>query len=251
LKLRPVRKCNFCGGEAATPYLEGELGRWCGEMLRLAQCDECGLVRTTPRPLSGELYLQELEGDLATIEPLKRQFSRPEVRENHRKAVQKVMAAAKRPVRSLLDMGCGAGTLMMAAAHMGIEAHGNDVNKLAIDMLTELGFNAYHGFTQNLDFDGRKFDAVMMLNYIGRSFLPFDDLKLCGELLNDGGVVYIMTPYLNSPQHKLQGAKWNVFGNDNVHYFSYETLAAMVTMAGLKIVDDVRSGWLTFIAVKQ
>jgi SAM-dependent methyltransferase len=251
LRLRPVKKCNFCGGEAATPYLDGELGRWCGEVLRLAQCDNCGLVRATPRPLSGELYLQELEGDLATIEPLKRQFTRPEVRENHRKAVQRVLALAERPVRRLFDMGCGAGTLMMAAAQMGIEAHGNDVNKIAVDMLKELGFFALHGFTQNLDFSGEKFDAVMMLNYLGRSYLPYDDLKLSAELLDDGGAVYILTPYLNSPQHKLLGPKWNVFGNDNVHYFSRENMVDMVTAAGLEIVEETMAGWLTVVAVKK
>ena len=243
-----VETCNFCGGGSATPYHEAELGAWCGRPLQLLRCDGCGLVRASPRPLIQSLYRRQIDGDISAIEPLRRGFSRSGVAANHRRMVERVVEAAERPVRSLFDVGCGAGTLMMEAARLGIEAQGNDINAIAVDMLNDLGFRAHKAFTRELALDGRKFDAVMLLNYLTRSYTPFDDLGVCRELLHEDGVVCIHTPYLDCPQHRAAGGAWSVFGNDNVHYFNPETLAAMIAAAGFRVVDEDRGGWMVILA---
>lgn len=250
MKWQSVKSCNFCGGRDAIPFAHPERAVWRDDRpLRLVECGNCGLVRATPRPLRSDLFRAQLAGDLTVIAPLTRQLSGPNIGALHRRAVEQAMAAAERPVHTLYDMGCGAGTAMMEAARLGIESQGSDANKVAIDMLGELGFTARHGFPRQIDFDGMKFDAVLCLNSLGESYEPFDDLKLCRAVLHDRGALYLRTPYLGGPQHRAKGAAWAVFGQENVHYFYRDTLAAMIEAAGFRIVDEERIGRLGIAAV--
>jgi SAM-dependent methyltransferase len=250
MKWQSVKSCNFCGGRDAIAFAYRELEIWRDDRpLRLVECGTCGLVRATPRPARSDLFHAELDGDITVIAPLRRQLSATKTPIEHRRAVEQAVAAAERPVVTLYDMGCGAGTVMMEAARLGIEARGGDANKMATDMLSELGFAVHHGFPGQVDFGGAKFDAVTCLNYLCESYEPFDDLKVCRAILHDGGALYVRVPHLGGPTHRAQGVAWAIFGHQNVHYFTRDTLASMIEAAGFRIVHEERAPRLSIAAV--
>jgi hypothetical protein len=245
-----VTACNFCGGPASALYMRSHVPNWYqGKPLELYQCEGCGLVRASPRPDPRALYRNYLAGTDKVREITMRKLERPNVLLHHRRAIEDAMGFARRAVHSLYDMGCGAGTVMMEARRLGLEAEGNDLNRASIDMLVADGFKARCGFTRELEFD-RGYDVVMNLDYLEHSYEPFDDLKTSHRILNQGGVLYLKTLYLGCPNHLLDGEHWNLFGNGHFHFFHPDTLKAMVREAGFSIVSCKTAALITIAAVK-
>ena len=180
----------------------------------------------------------------------RRKLARDRVDEHHGRAIETAQKFAERPVKSLFDMGCGAGTLMTAARNRGIESEGNDLNKASIDRLKAMGFMAYQGFTQQLSIN-RTYDMVMNLDYLEHSYNPTEDLALCHRILNPGGVLYLKTLYLGCPNHVAYGAGWGLFGNGHFHYFFPETLNAMVVKSGFRVKHVETKGLILIIGVKD
>jgi len=156
---------------------------------------------------------------------------------------------ASKPKR-VYDMGCGAGTVMMAAKEEGLEAWGNDVNKAAVEMLSEMGFNVQHGFTEELELPSEYFEIVMNFDYLEHSYTPLEDLKVCHRILKPGGLMYLKTLYLDCPSHREKGEAWQLFGSGHFYYFSMSVLKRMIESVGFKI-ENVLEGQLVFIAARR
>lgn len=252
MRWEDVEACNFCGSGDSRPFLRLHTSNWYDNRpLTLVKCAHCGLVRATPRPHRSDLYRRYLAGAPNLVALVQKRLNRPNVMSIHTRVVEEAVEAARRPVKKLFDMGCGAGTVMMAAHLMGIQAEGNDVNGVAIRMLDELGFTARLGFTKQLDFGGMKYDAVTSLEYIEQSYEPFDDLKRSHELLYEGGVLYLKTVYLDCPDHQASGETWPMFGAGHFHFFHPETLSAMIRGAGFKIIETRFASTATVIAIRE
>jgi len=197
----------------------------------------CRLVRATPRPVRYDLYRNHLIGTEKAILPVRKKLSRSNSIAQHRRAIEEAAKAARRTVKKLYHMDCGAGVLLMAARALGIEVEGNDANLVAIRMLRELGFNVHHGFAGEVEFGDLKVDALMSIGHLGESYEPFGDLKRAHALLNAGGAVYLKAPYLGCPNHLAYGQAWKIFGASFIHYFYPETLRAMIERAGFTVID--------------
>jgi SAM-dependent methyltransferase len=233
-----VDECNFCGSTNSRVYLTLSTSNWYdNQMLRLAECTDCRLVRATPRPVRKDLYRSHIIGTVKALQHVRKRLSRPNIIKNHARAIEEAAKFAKRPLRNIYELGCGAGTVLMGARSLGIEGEGNDVNLVAVKMLKELGFKVRHGFTNELDFSGMSFDGVVAFNYFEESYEPFDDLKRARELLKPGGVIYVRSLYLGCAEHQAAGEAWKNFGGGLFHYYYPETLRAMIEAARLKILD--------------
>lgn len=252
MRWQTVDDCNFCGSRRAKPFLAIDTANWYDQRaLELSECVDCRLVRATPRPDREDLYRNYMIGTPHVAALVKKRLLRPNVLAFHRRAIEDAVKLAKRPVRALFDMGCGAGTVLMAAKTLGISGIGNDVNKVAVMMLNELGFDVRHGFTNTLDVEGLKVDVVMSLEYIEQSYEPFDDLKRSHALLNSGGILYVRTLYLECPEHRASGDAWPMFGVGHFYHFHADTLRAMIEAAGFHILDVRLTGMATIIATRE
>lgn len=247
-----VPKCVLCGSENTSVYLNSDVPPWYQKQpINLLECGKCHLVRADPRPERQALYKNYLAGADNVKLIVERKLARPNVGLHHRRAIEEAMTYADRKVERLYDMGCGAGTVMMEARELGLEAQGNDVNKASVDMLKEKGFKAFHGFTRDLTLPSDYFDVVMNLDYLEHSYEPLDDLKTCLRLLRKGGVLYLKTLYLDCPAHKEQGVHWNLLGNGHFHYFFPDTLRELMTKAGFGVLDLKLGGLVTVIGLKR
>lgn len=246
-----VETCDFCAGRGQRLYLESSVPRWYAERpLRLVECTDCGLVYASPRPRADQLYASYLNASENVRQAVQRKLERKNVMDIHRKHVTTAMERLGHPAERLYDMGCGAGTVMMAARELGLEAWGNDVNKAAVDMLREAGFEARLGFSSELDLPGGHFDIVINFDYLEHSFTPMADLRTCFDIVKPGGIMYLKTLYLDCPAHREKGEAWQLFGAGHFYYFTTDVLRRMIEAVGFTI-EDVREGQLVFVVARR
>jgi len=252
MRWETVRACNFCGSETAGSFLNLATPNWYdNRSLLLAECSNFRLVFASPRPERRDLSRDYIIGTNRALAHVRKRMLRPNLLANHRRVLEEAAKLAKRPLRNLYELGCGAGTMLMAARTLGIDGEGNDVNLVAVKMLQELGFKVRHGFTNELDFREMNFDGVVAFNYLEESYEPFEDLKRSFALLRPGGVAYIRSLYLGCPEHKAAGEAWKAFGGGLFHYYYPETLRAMVEAAGFKILDTRLLNVASVIGIRE
>lgn len=102
-----------------------------------------------------------------------------------------------------------------------------------------------HGFTKDIETIA-SYDVLMNFDYLEHSYEPFHDLKVCNNLLRDGGLIYLKTLYMDNPDHLLKGDCYQLFGQGHFHYFRVRTLLALMVNAGFNIVR-IQLGPLVFI----
>lgn len=244
-----VTTCNFCGSDKSKLYLESKVPKWYeNRPLRIVECLDCGLAYSSPRPEKESMYVSYLSGDTGAQKMLEKKLSRPGVLDVHRKHVLQAKKYLGYQPERLYDMGCGAGTIMLAAKDLGIEAFGNDINKACIDWLQGQGFKAQHGFTSNLSIPEEKMDIVINLDYIEHTYTPLEDLKMCFDMLKPGGILYLKTLYLGCPDHKTKGEAWQLFGHGHFYYYTPKVLKEMVKAAGFTIIEATEKSLITIVA---
>jgi len=246
-----VATCNFCGSADRRLYMESHVPKWYRRQpLKLEECMECGLVRASPRPTLNMLHGDYLAGGPASLRAIKHKMKRPLIRQYHRLEIKRAAKSlGHRPAR-LFDMGCGAGTTLMEAQALGIEAWGNDINRAGVDMLNAMGCHALHGFSSEIELPSQHFDIVLNFDYLEHSYTPLEDLRRCFEITKPGGILSLKTIYLGCPDHQRFGEHWDMFGAGHFHYFTEDSLPSMVESVGYDIVK-ILLGNLVFIVAQR
>lgn len=247
---KDVTNCDYCNTTEFTHYMTSKKSKWFdGKHLKIKKCNNCGLAVASPRPDRNIIYHDFLNGLDSADKAVARKMARPNVMVVHERAIQHALKFQPN-AKTLFDMGCGAGTIMEAAKNNGLSAAGNDINKSAIKRLDELGFETYHGFTNELDLPKNKYDIVINFDYVEHSYEPYMDLIKCNEILKDDGILYLKTLYLDCPDHILKGYAYQLFGQGHYSYFPARTLCSMLYSAGFEI-EDLRLGQLIFITARK
>lgn len=250
-----VSKCNFCGGEAFSEYLNSTKPLWFdGRPLILCRCDNCDLVFANPRPTRVDANEEYLAGDELAVEAIERKNARNNVYAIHRKVIATATEHLGRKPLALYDMGFGSGSLLEVAKEEGLEAWGNEVNKAAVDRLRSMGINALFGFTGDVDAPTGHFDIVTNLDYIEHTYQPMDDLRECHRLAAPGGILYLKTLYLDCAAHLMAEDSWHLLGRpsgeSHLHYFWPRVIRDMVVKAGFTVLD-IQIGQLISIIARR
>ncbi|MEL6660905.1 MAG: class I SAM-dependent methyltransferase [Bacteroidota bacterium] len=196
------------------------------------------------------MYKNMMAGGEFAQRIMKRKLERPKVFDIHRKIVRQAMNHYLGEPKSLYDVGFGAGSIMMVAREEGIESvGGNDLNGHAAKVLQDQGYDAVCAFTQDLCVT-KQYDIITCLDYLEHSYTPSADLKFMYELLNDNGILFLKTLYLDSPKHKDMGVSWPLFGQGHFHFFWPDVLKDMFTETGFEILECKSAALITIIAKK-
>jgi 2-polyprenyl-3-methyl-5-hydroxy-6-metoxy-1,4-benzoquinol methylase len=118
-------------------------------------------------------------------------------------------AAGNRMGLSILDVGCGSGTLLGLLKRRGFHAKGVDFSaeaaKIAKD---ENGVEVAVGSLEEAHFPDQSFDVVTLFHVMEHVINPHQVLAEVARVLASNGVVVLQVPNIESWQFKIFGAKW-------------------------------------------
>jgi SAM-dependent methyltransferase len=143
----------------------------------------------------------------------------------------------------LLDVGCGAGSLVMAAIQAGWRAEGIEISQPAVDFLRQKDLPIFHGELAMARFPDNSFDVVTASELL--EHLP-EPLKLLGEIariLRPGGLFWATTPHGQGVSARLLGADWTVVTPpEHLHLFSIKGMKILLEKAGFNQVKIYTHG---------
>jgi 2-polyprenyl-3-methyl-5-hydroxy-6-metoxy-1,4-benzoquinol methylase len=120
-----------------------------------------------------------------------------------------IRAADNRKDLSLLDVGCGSGTLLGLMKHRGFRPLGLDYSHEAARAAeAENGVRVIVGSLEQAQFAAQSFDIVTLFHVMEHVTNPRNVLHEVSRILKNDGVVVLQVPNIDSWQFKAFGANW-------------------------------------------
>ncbi len=104
----------------------------------------------------------------------------------------------------LLDFGAGSGATLTALSEQGAEV--TAVEPFGYDHLRRKGFRVYRALDQIPA--GSKFDGILTLEVIEHLQTPWETLAQFGNLLKNGGWIFVATPNAGGLNARLNRSEW-------------------------------------------
>jgi SAM-dependent methyltransferase len=211
-----MKQCNICGTT-----------RHVGTLYRLEKprpytvlkCKNCGLVYTDlvfTAATDGKSFFasETAPGQYFNLEDDARRYFAPRL--------DAILALTDGQTGRLLDFGCGPGFFLAAAARLGFEPYGIDIEKgLETFIKDRFGFDVHIGQVGDAPYPAGFFDVITMWNVIEHLSDPYGRLLELKSFLRPGGLMAIETPdeyslvrRLAHLLHRFSGGRLSV-----VHHF--------------------------------
>jgi 2-polyprenyl-3-methyl-5-hydroxy-6-metoxy-1,4-benzoquinol methylase len=224
---RTVTHCAVCGGHRFR-YL------FSIEEHRLVRCGECNFTLLNPQPSDHDLSALENTGE--PVDAADAQLrQRTAVR-----TLDELAAYAGSSRGKLLEIGCGDGTLLIAAAQRGFAVTGVERSASACErarsrLLAEgVAGEIVHGDVDAVDARAGEFDACIVADLLERVRDPRQFIQQLHRLLRPGGVLYVATPSLDSWSAQLRSARWAEFKPEHLFYFNRRSLESLLFAQGFR-----------------
>ena len=217
--------CAVCGGTEAAPLFDKD-------GFAIVRCRGCGLVyvnpRLTPAALAALYQGQEISPAAYYVRT---------ARQDEASFAQRLALIERfREPGALLDLGCGPGTFSAVARGRGWRPLGLDVNPRSIAHCHERGLEAICDVFPSAALDGRRFDAIVMNDFLEHLPDPGAALEAAGALLAPGGVLFVTTPDVGSLMARVSGPRWlHLKPNEHLNYFDRVTIDRLLTRAGYRV----------------
>lgn len=133
----------------------------------------------------------------------------------------------------LLDVGCGAGSLLEKAAELNWEVEGVEVSSSAVESLRRKNLKVFHGTLTEAAYPDDYFDVVTASEVIEHVEDPAEVLREIARILRPKGLLWMTTPNGNGISTKVLGTNWSVIAPpEHLHLFSAKGLRKLLTEAG-------------------
>jgi len=133
----------------------------------------------------------------------------------------------------VLDIGCGDGALVRTLKEHGASPCGVDLDPEGARFIEATQqIPVLVGAFEEVDFSGRRFDAVVATHVIEHFFEPVAALEKMRGLLKPGGLVVLETPNVLRPKVGFR----RLFSVPHNYYFSPRTLCLAMHVAGFRAV---------------
>lgn len=140
---------------------------------------------------------------------------------------------------SVLDIGCGYGYFVRRALAAGFDAYGVDFSS---DGIREAEKHApgrvFRGTVDEVEaLADRKFDVIFASHLIEHIPEPRPFIETLARRLNEGGIVMLVTPNIESWLARVSGRRWVSFKiPEHVAYYTPTTIGQLLEAAGLEVV---------------
>lgn len=191
--------CQVCESQTGSAHVAKEMMLGTGDEFLYWECAECGCLSLTAIPEHLERYypdtyyslmervpkLTRKVRDFIYLSPLSllvnwRQRSDLDV-------IRRVKLTKK---MSLLDVGCGSGSLLSDLRELGYNAHGVDPF-VPSDLRDRFGVRVFRRSLDNIE---GKYDVILFRHSL--EHMPIDMLRVAAEHLAEGGVCVVCIPVL-------------------------------------------------------
>jgi len=143
----------------------------------------------------------------------------------------------------LLDVGCGAGTFLEAAARAGWEAMGVEVSRTAAEHVSGRGFEVFCGELEKARYPDEHFDVVILSEVLEHVPDPRALLEASARVLRSGGLLWGTTPHGRGISARLLGLGWStVCPPEHLQLFSVAGIKSLLSGAGFRRVEVVTHG---------
>ena len=145
------------------------------------------------------------------------------------------------PYRSnnrLLDVGCGTGSYLSAAASQGWDARGVEVSKSALEQARSAGLNVFEGELGEASYPDAYFDVVTAVEVLEHVSAPLELVREIARVLRPGGLFWITTPHIRGLSYRLLDLQWSVISPpEHLQIFSRTGMRALLTRAGFHHIE--------------
>lgn len=231
-------ECSLCKQDKTKPVLKKD-------GLTIVKCSNCGFVYVNPRLKNEQLcsiylhnYFKNKEYGYIGYELQK--VLRKKNFEKWLKDAELFLSAGK-SIRAL-DVGCAAGYCLDIMKSKGWDAKGLELEVEMFEILMQSGYSVLNTRLEELSTTQKYsvitlFDVIEHIPDIDKAFLQLHDL------LEENGIIIMVTPDHNSFQRKLFGKKWFQYKPiEHIQYFTRETLTVFAERNGLHMLHHKRSG---------
>ncbi len=161
---------------------------------------------------------------------------------DHVRFIERCVRAGDNRQVSLLDVGCGSGTILYLAKRRGFRTFGVDVSATAVAAARrQYGLEAEQGTIESIRWNGRSFDCITMHHVLEHLQDPLAALHSVAGLLKEEGSLIVQVPNVASLQSRTFGKRW--YGLDiprHIINFSPRGLALLLERAGFGIIGEAR-----------
>ena len=198
----------------------------------IVRCLDCGLTSSRPT-IAPERIVDNYE-QMVDDDYLAEEYGR---RELFRWVLDRVGDYVM-PGRSLLEVGSNVGVLLSVARELGWDARGVEPSRWAVETgRTLFDVDLLQGTVETLDDAPGSRDAVVMLDVLEHLVDPLAALKQLRTVVHDEGMLALSTVNVASWHARVRGGAWPWFIRPHLHYFTPQTLDAMLARAGFDLVE--------------
>lgn len=276
IMLEEVPTCVLCGSSSSTFLFQGRdrLHGLPGEF-GAVRCDNCSLVRLSPRPVIGQIGRYYPENDYYSYISDEGSINQVSSGGFSGKIRQAVMHRLGYPTPQLapllrstapileklfidratygwgkrfpkfkengaaLDIGCGNGKYLSFLKHHGWNVRGVEIGEAGANAAKELfDIDVYVGPLETAPFAQESFDHITMFHSLEHVYEPPETVARVYELLKRDGVFYVEVPNVESFGARIDGEYW--FHWDMPRHlwgFSKDSLRKLVERAGFRVVE--------------
>ncbi len=223
-----VRWVSFGGRRVDNPaYFAATTDKF-GDYGTIRECRDCGLVYTSPRPSSAAL----LAGYEGNEDP-------DYARESDARCMNAYLSLAvlrrHLPTGRLLEVGCANG-YFLNAARTSYEVVGVEPSRWARDHARKrLGIDIADATLEEARFADASFDVVAFIDVIEHVPDPLGMLREAARIVRPGGIVYLVTPDVESVSARVLGGRWWGLRPAHIYYFSRASMTRMLEKAGFHV----------------
>lgn len=224
--------CPSCGGRAAALFVEGReldtyrfYARLEGfERLNYVRCLHCGLIYSSPRLVYRESTLEDVAPGHVARRLEKQAAIQARLRRTKAVKLERIVELAGTARGRFLDVGCGSGFGLEAAAAHGFDGVGTELYPGFLEVCRAKGLRAVPGTIEGLSFPDASFAVVFLDDVLEHLDQPFAHLDEIARVLQPGGVLYINTWVIDEPTtvEAAFGPEWR--GNMNLDLTAHTTI---------------------------
>jgi 2-polyprenyl-3-methyl-5-hydroxy-6-metoxy-1,4-benzoquinol methylase len=207
-----------------------------GSLWTFYRCKSCGFVFFNPYIPSGDIveFYSQLED--------KEYSAEAEGRAKNFKTILHRLETLN-PGKTLLDIGAASGIFLDLADRCGYRIEGIEPSAFLVQEAARLfGLKLHNGTVEEFN-PGKRYAVVTLLDIIEHLVDPDAFMDSVDNLIEDNGLLVIVTPDVDSLAARLMGKRWWHYRIAHINFFNLKALRRLLDKHNFEIVKKKKYVW--------